>query len=804
MFDGETKLITTEDLERLFVHGDALTANTILSGLPKAVAARSQAHEFLQSDVPARRLLGVSRVLLDLAYAVDPEKAMAVWEAFAGLISNEFLARLGISSDLTSIVARSGFAAAAHASLQRGQFDIALCLCDEASLWRRENAADEFEAWLQNVRFEALIRTHRIAEALEIRRQRLDLERSPTDRQEELDEMLDAFVPSHPESIMLDPAKAFSWIGQTTEMLSRWIETQSKADKGLETSYAELPLAEEERRIVDQHFRAANSTRNAIAAVLGTSGSTAERDDVIHRALFRHQEIMRSLQGPSSGRPRTLHDNRHVLNRAAMTLGLHGPGREELAAATLDAQSAADWSAGVGDRYGELMALWTLGLIADRLEQDQEAIAAFKSVFAVLEAMRDMLPKGSARGLLSGTFRTLIPRLVALTYADDDIETAFRALEFQRGLAIVDADRTTSGPSIDPPTGVHYLSASVFETGDVFVALRTADGGLSMDRISFQPERLNVLASRADPGEWHHPFTRRYRSPRTELGGLVRLLEEAFADSRINEGDHVAMALDHPLHTTPVHYLDLDGHPAVHRLTFSRIASWQDLRRIVAGPVRRPENAAAIFVMTSDTKDIERHRDEFEAAAAPLMQIFGDLPTLKGELAVRTSVLSTLAAYQVVHVYAHGVFPHARPAAVVDPMRNAGLLVATEKGLPTRSEPDAGLLCGMDILDGPAITACHVSLSACVSGLGRPGVGHDMLGLEFALRLRGVESVLASHWHVTAAATARFFAQFYWEWLGCGRSRGEAWRRAILSQAGTNDLEALCAACAFSLYGDWR
>ncbi|MFW8589023.1 CHAT domain-containing protein [Rhizobium beringeri] len=66
----------------------------------------------------------------------------------------------------------------------------------------------------------------------------------------------------------------------------------------------------------------------------------------------------------------------------------------------------------------------------------------------------------------------------------------------------------------------------------------------------------------------------------------------------------------------------------------------------------------------------------------------------------------------------------------------------------------------------------HVSLAACVSGLGRPGSAGDMLGTEFALRSLGVASVTASHWHVDLETASSFHAAFYRSWIVEGKKSG--------------------------------
>jgi CHAT domain-containing protein len=101
----------------------------------------------------------------------------------------------------------------------------------------------------------------------------------------------------------------------------------------------------------------------------------------------------------------------------------------------------------------------------------------------------------------------------------------------------------------------------------------------------------------------------------------------------------------------------------------------------------------------------------------------------------------------------------------------------------------------------------HVSMQACVSGLAKEGIGGDALGLEWALLQAGAQSLLATHWDVTAAASADFSFRFYQKWLVHKTSRAEAWRETALellqNQCEDDKPKQYCWA-GFSLAGDWR
>ena len=98
------------------------------------------------------------------------------------------------------------------------------------------------------------------------------------------------------------------------------------------------------------------------------------------------------------------------------------------------------------------------------------------------------------------------------------------------------------------------------------------------------------------------------------------------------------------------------------------------------------------------------------------------------------------------------------------------------------------------------VSGSHVTLQACVSGLMREGVGGDALGLEWALMLRNADSILSTHWNVSARESSAFCISFYKQWLATRKSRAAAWRRSCLALKGKGALQW----SSFSLSGDWR
>jgi CHAT domain-containing protein len=383
---------------------------------------------------------------------------------------------------------------------------------------------------------------------------------------------------------------------------------------------------------------------------------------------------------------------------------------------------------------------------------------------------------------------------------------AFEALEFRRGIAIAETEpRRTGSARADPAAGVHYFAVSVFAEHGMFAALRTADGSHRVLRIDMERDRLNALVMRIDPTTWRQSPFRPAFSPRPELSVLMQLLEGALATGAIRQGDHVCVSLDHPLHTMPVHYLELGGTLAVEQLSFSRVASYEDMRRIAAAEPSPVNAIAAVFISPSDATDRENDRKSFQTSIMPIQPRVRAV--VEGGAADQNAVLDVLQWNDLVHLHAHGYFPEVPPDTTVDTIREAGILVASEGRLPSRSHPERSLLSPRDLLDASDVAAKYVSLAACVSGLGRPGRGGDMLGLEFAFRLRGTEAVIASHWHIEAQLAAEFYSAYYQFWLIDGVSKATAWREATLKMISTGHSGSVvdtCGKCAFSLFGDWR
>ncbi len=123
-----------------------------------------------------------------------------------------------------------------------------------------------------------------------------------------------------------------------------------------------------------------------------------------------------------------------------------------------------------------------------------------------------------------------------------------------------------------------------------------------------------------------------------------------------------------------------------------------------------------------------------------------------------------------------------------------------------KAEIEDGLLTGLEAsllnLQGTEL----VILSACDSGTGELRIGEGVMSLRRASRIAGAETVLASHWKVSDAATSRLMTEFMRRWRG-GEPRAQAWREAQLSllrDKSQNDFSNPYFWAAFTLTGQWR
>jgi CHAT domain-containing protein len=211
-----------------------------------------------------------------------------------------------------------------------------------------------------------------------------------------------------------------------------------------------------------------------------------------------------------------------------------------------------------------------------------------------------------------------------------------------------------------------------------------------------------------------------------------------------------------------------------------------------------------VFVPAFGEKGVEQKRRDFQSLVSDLKEYVGPTCVLANQAATKKALLALVSEHALVHIHAHGDFPPPNENDA-NPWTRAGILLSSKNGLPVRPGVPEELLSPSDIIrQEPNLSGSHVTLAACVSGLGRRGEAGDTLGLELAFRLQGADSVMATHWHVDSLYAMTFVRCFYENWLGKGLTRAQAWRQTMMDRMLADETGNQYEWCAFSLYGDWR
>lgn len=150
----------------------------------------------------------------------------------------------------------------------------------------------------------------------------------------------------------------------------------------------------------------------------------------------------------------------------------------------------------------------------------------------------------------------------------------------------------------------------------------------------------------------------------------------------------------------------------------------------------------------------------------------------------------------ILHIATHGFFFRNEEAADLpfyramahselhktdpSPLRRSGLILSGGErawlGEELPAEVEDGILLAEEIATMDLRNVELVVLSACDTGLGEI-TSEGVFGLQRALKMAGVESIMMSLWKVEDQATALFMQRFYSEWMG-GRSKREAFAEA--------------------------
>ena len=473
-------------------------------------------------------------------------------------------------------------------------------------------------------------------------------------------------------------------------------------------------------------------------------------------------------------------------------------------------KTAHQWSTQCGDLHSVWMAHWAILIVNERLQRwdacRQEIDLICKSISKCRVLLEDLETSSNVANYLYG----LASKACKIHDHSPCPNLLMYTLELRRSRSLLacKADnliRHRAAWKQPAALGLktHYIGYSVLHSDDrIQATLYTADGQFSTEKINLDiatlKEQLNIL----NPDDWHSFWTLGNPcTPIDVLTPLVAPLKRALNCGLIQENDHICVASEDPVSLIPLHYLIVDNRMLVSRVSISRVASFSDAVVLSREKPLRPKHALAVFV-DSVARSQELRRGHFRTVTSSLEQQLGGSVRRFDPVAVTASeLLAQLQPRRIIHVHAHGYFEHGS-----NPFNMSGLVVSDGVGLPILDGDLSRLLTPSQVYERkPNLRGAHITLSACVSGLGLEGQGGDVLGMEMVLRLCGASSVLATHWDVVSSQVTDFSKKFYELWLGSGLPRGQAWRKSIEFFINNEPNPGAKAQwCAFSLFGGWH
>lgn len=288
----------------------------------------------------------------------------------------------------------------------------------------------------------------------------------------------------------------------------------------------------------------------------------------------------------------------------------------------------------------------------------------------------------------------------------------------------------------------------------------------------------------------------------TFLTDLARHLV-AFADA-LPADTLILLAPHGPLHALPLHALPTTAGPALGELhPVVHVPSLSTLPFLAARPKAAPGVARRALV-TGVAAAEDQHPERFEGDET-LVPDGWVVDRLSEEQASRTSILSAIGSYDVVHLTCHGYFD-AR-----DPMRS-GLLVGNGSGRPTRELHQLSrtrsheLVVSARDLAASRMDAELVTLRACSAGAsGELNRGDEFGGLVRSLLYAGAAGVVAPLWNVDQRSSRQLVEMMY-EGLASGQpvwlALQQAQRRLV--EAGEDALQHPYHWAPLVYVGDWR
>ena len=476
------------------------------------------------------------------------------------------------------------------------------------------------------------------------------------------------------------------------------------------------------------------------------------------------------------------------------------------------------------DYEGELMIMWHQVLTHESLLKChivsiglQEFVQSIKSLQNRLDKYQLQDPTPIFKAGIANYYPSILQKAYKTLGCNEGMAIAIKAAEFNKERSLLALKNKGSIPleiainqadSLGKST--HYLSLSTCnKTDEVFSWLYTSSGKIYAKNIALQASFVRNKYSHINPRLWGNlrsSFSKKENNL-DSLSPLLELIEGAYKSGMINKGDHICIAADDPMHPIPLHYLPIQqseySQLAVELFSFSRVQSFFDAYYIYQSNLVVPTKAQGIYVPRHEEKEQPLKLSNFNNMSLLLKSLSIESNFFDMSSSSRKTILSNLKSNSVIHFDTHGFFRDGQ-----NPYQHAGLLISDGESLPLGTGAENFLLTPEQFVESSVdFSHSHITLNACVSGLGKPGEGGDQLGLEFAIRYRDAQSVIASHWDVDHQLSNKYLQQFYQYWLGEGESRGIAWRKAMLDliqDSASENQKIISQNCFFSLYGDWR
>jgi CHAT domain-containing protein len=801
---------TASELMRLFASGDAPAMAAFVEQCP-ATTLKGTVLQAVGSGHPETQLLAWCMLADPYCRGVDPALGIAICEA-AYAVSQRAFAETKSPSYLYSIGQAAVTCLIGYES--QGRHQDVVRFGEAASDWLEAQGHDEKKAGLLMYRIEAHLNLEQFDEAGML----LELAEK---------------VPISPEQ----PAE-----------LRRLKNLRRRFDSVARQRATELPpkqpsevdmFAANRKDLIEQvrqlQAMAAGGVPGPVRAMIDALIADVENDRTESQAdwLARSQPIMAQLteflSGGTGGMTPLRNRNRAIEATSIFTDAVKGHDPASIETSLVTLLEARSWAKSNDCQDDENFALWSLYICYSRTGRAEHAIDVLQALRSNLEGRRSQIADPLQRAGALNEFPNLFGALCRLLCHAGRAAELLGAMEGAKGRVLADVLTKQRGEVIpdseflEPAdelarvlqaTNAHYLSYFV-DDDETYAVLVARDGSIRCQTIAVGKERLRGLVELADPKTRSRARGGIFAAPAAhlpdQLSCLVQWLEPLVETGALRPGDHLCYCPDEQLFLVPLHYLSFRGGPLVQHFSISRIHSISAVTALLREPPAIPAQFVAVQVPAQQDLNDPDKMSMLAHVARWLAERWSGI-TLARQQATVDALAKLDLTGRVIHFATHGTFPSRDlQDRNPNPFQASGLAFAKDGVLPSLAlvaagKADDALLTPERVLD-LRFDGSHVTLQACVSGLAKEGIGGDALGLELAFLLAGAQSLLTTHWNISAGASADFSIRFYQKWLAEKSTRAQAWRQAVLDlmkEATPSDIPGEYYWAAFSLSGDWR